>query len=86
MTRTTMAVDPDVLAVAKQMAEARGMSLGETVSFLIRQGLESQGRIRPGESGFYVFDIAGSQTIRADDVQKAIDAEDQAYGEFFKPA
>lgn len=83
MTRTTMAVDPDVLTVAKEMAEARGMSLGETVSFLIRQGLEAQGRIRRGESGFFEFDVSGGKRITAEDVQKASEAEDREYGEFF---
>ena len=37
--RTTLAIDDDVLAAAKQMAERQSMSLGEVISALARQSL-----------------------------------------------
>ena len=37
--RTTLAIDDDVLAAAKHLAERQDMSLGEVLSALARQGL-----------------------------------------------
>jgi len=38
--RTTLAIDDDLLAAAKAMAQARSVSVGEVVSELMRKGLQ----------------------------------------------
>ncbi|MFT3800617.1 MAG: CopG family transcriptional regulator [Burkholderiaceae bacterium] len=42
--RTTLAIDNDVLAAAKHLAERDGKSVGEIISMLARQGLERETR------------------------------------------
>lgn len=37
--RTTLSIDDDVLLAARQLAEARGKSVGETISELARKGM-----------------------------------------------
>lgn len=43
--RTTLTLDDDVLAVAKAVAAAEGVSLGAVVSRLARQGMTSTARV-----------------------------------------
>jgi len=38
--RTTLAIDDDVLAAARGLAESEGKSVGEVISVLARKGLE----------------------------------------------
>ena len=42
--RTTLAIDDDVLAVAKHLAEREQRTLGEVITSLARQGLARAGR------------------------------------------
>lgn len=42
--RTTLTIDDDVLAAAKQFADARGLTLGEAVSQLARATLTERRR------------------------------------------
>ena len=42
--RTTLAIDDDVLAAAKHIAEREKKSIGEVISFLARQGLSRGAR------------------------------------------
>ena len=42
--RTTLAIDDDVLAVAKHLAEREQRTLGEVITSLARQGLSRAGR------------------------------------------
>lgn len=42
--RTTLAIDDDVLAAAKHLAEREQKTIGEMVSSLARQGLARAGR------------------------------------------
>lgn len=42
--RTTLAIDDDVLAAAKHLAEREKKSIGEIISTLARQGLARAGR------------------------------------------
>lgn len=42
--RTTLAIDDDVLAAAKHLAEREHKSLGEVITLLARQGLSRQVR------------------------------------------
>ena len=43
--RTTLAIDDDVLAAAKHLAERERKSVGEVISALARQGLARGGRV-----------------------------------------
>lgn len=42
--RTTLAIDDDVLAAAKHLAERERRTVGEVISALARQGLSRAGR------------------------------------------
>ena len=42
--RTTLAIDDDILAAAKQLASRQQSSIGEIISTLARQGLKRSGR------------------------------------------
>lgn len=39
--RTTLDIDTDVLQAARELAEARGQTIGQVVSALARKGLEA---------------------------------------------
>lgn len=45
--RTTLAIDDDVMAAARHLAERQGKSVGEVVSALARQGLHGGARKAP---------------------------------------
>lgn len=47
--RTTLAIDDDVLAAAKHLAERENKSVGEVVSTLARQGLMGAARAARAE-------------------------------------
>ncbi len=47
--RTTLAIDDDVLAAAKHLAERDHKSVGEVISMLARQGLARGTRATRGE-------------------------------------
>ena len=38
--RTTLAIDDDIMAAAKHLAARQGLSMGEVISALARQGLQ----------------------------------------------
>jgi len=45
MMRTTLTLDDDVVALAKEVALAEGVSLGAVISRLARQGMASTARV-----------------------------------------
>ena len=45
--RTTLAIDDDILAAAKHLAERENKSIGKVISALARQGLNEAGRSVP---------------------------------------
>ena len=50
--RTTLAIDDDVLAAAKHLADRERKSVGEVISTLARQGLTpAVGKTRPVRNG-----------------------------------
>jgi hypothetical protein len=49
MMRTTLAIDDDVLAAAKHLAEREQKTIGEVISSLARQALAPSGRESPTE-------------------------------------
>ncbi len=54
--RTTLSIDDDVLTVARGMADARGIPLGEAVSTLARRGIVEI-RLIIAEDGMPVLDV-----------------------------
>ena len=71
--RTTLAIDDDLLNIARSMAEQRNASIGTVVSELIRSGLHRRTEYRIND-GLPVFDVRDStQVITLEDVKKAED-------------
>lgn len=64
MMRTTVDLDDSVLAAARAIAQARGVSLSRAISDLARRGLAPVDRVRRRD-GFPVFDVAGADPITA---------------------
>lgn len=54
--RTTLSIDDDVLQVARELAEACHIPLGEAVSTLARRGMRPIG-LRESPAGILVFDV-----------------------------
>ena len=72
MMRTTLDIDDDVLALARTLADEKGISLGSAVSELIRRGRDFGSTI--SEYGFPVFDSpADAPPITPKMVQAALD-------------
>ncbi|HWX84552.1 MAG TPA: CopG family transcriptional regulator [Xanthobacteraceae bacterium] len=72
MSRTTLDIDDDLLAVAKQLAKARHRTLGQVISDLARQAL-TRSPIRGEEpryrNGFRILPATG-QIITSEMVEK----------------
>ena len=72
--RTTLALDDDVLELATRQAKLRGVSLGKTVSDLLRKGLNASTPARD-KDGLVVFHLpADSPKVTTEDVRR-IEAE-----------
>ena len=70
--QVTITVDDDVLAVAKDLAEREGISLGSALSELVRRGLKSAISIR--DDGMPVFKVPNdSVPITSEDVYQELD-------------
>jgi CTP:molybdopterin cytidylyltransferase MocA len=68
--RTTLTLDDDVLELAARQAKLRGVSLGRSVSDLLRRGLSAA---TPAEDkdGLVVFHLPpDSPTVTTDDVRR----------------
>ena len=68
--RVTVTIDEDVLAVARDLAERNGISLGSAVSELARCGFRAQPDY--DQDGVPVFPSAGADPITSDDVRKSL--------------
>lgn len=75
--RTTLALDDDVLAAARDIAAARSESLGAVISDLVRRGLKpaAGSRVETADDGIPVIRASGSMTITSEDVARALDDE-----------
>ena len=75
--RTTLAIDDDVLAAAKHLAERENKSLGEVISTLARQGLNKPVRSgRPVRNGFPLLPTKkGSATVTLELVNRLRDEQ-----------
>ena len=71
--RTTLSIDPEVLAAARRIATARSSSLGAVISELARKGLRAEtGRSARGR--FPVFKVPRkARVITPEDVARALD-------------
>lgn len=69
--RTTLDIDADVLAAARQLAEARSQSIGQVISELARLGLEPRPSRTTRRGGFPVFEVApGARLLTFEDVRR----------------
>lgn len=68
--RTTLTLDDDVLELAARQAKLRGVSLGKTVSDLLRRGLNASTPAQD-KDGLVVFRLpADSPKVTTDDVRR----------------
>lgn len=68
--RTTLTLDDDVLELAARQAKLRGVSLGQTVSDLMRKGLNASTPTQD-KGGVVVFHLpADSPKVTTDDVRR----------------
>ena len=69
--QVTVTIDDDVLEVAREQAERKGITLGGAISELARRGIWSTTTVRP--DGMPVFRVpADAAPITSDDVRKAL--------------
>jgi CTP:molybdopterin cytidylyltransferase MocA len=68
--RTTLTLDDDVLELATRQAQARGLSLGKTISELVRRGLNAP-TPQIHKDGLIVFQLpADSPQVTTEDVRR----------------
>jgi hypothetical protein len=81
--RTTLNIDDDVYELAKSLAEARRMSLGEALSYLARRGARGQPTFTV-QDGFPVFRVEpGTPQFGPEDIEAVLEAEDREWGPQF---
>jgi len=81
--RTTLDVDPDVLDVARSLAQARRISIGKALSYLARRGATAQVPTSV-RNGFCVFNVpADAPRFGPDDISRALDEGDASMGRYF---
>lgn len=85
--RTTLDIDDDVLAAAKELAKAQNSTAGEVISGLVRRALTGDAAVGPGpaaqhglmyEEGWYVLPSRGGIVTNEliDKIQEELDQED----------
>ena len=68
--RTTLTLDDDILELVARQAKLRGLSLGKTVSDLLRRGLSASTPAQE-KDGLVVFHLpADSPKVTTDDVRR----------------
>jgi hypothetical protein len=83
--RTTLDIDDDVLAAAKELAKARKSTAGEVISELVRKALttpaQPSGSAGPAgavlENGWYVLPSRGGPPVTNELVQRLLDEADR---------
>ena len=70
---TTVTIDDDLLEVARNLAQARSVSLGRVLTDLARQGLASVPEFdRRPETGFPMFRVSpGAPPLTIEDMHRA---------------
>ena len=74
MTRTTMALEPEILQMVRNLSAERGISLGDAVNQILRRGLEAQSPTI-SRNGFVVFAQASPEAFGSNDVENALAEE-----------
>jgi hypothetical protein len=73
--RTTLDIDPHVLAAAKELAEARKTTAGKVISDLARRALTRPAKHRPARrNGFLVLPQRGG-VVTSELVQRLVEEE-----------
>jgi len=73
--RTTLDLDPEIMAAARQIAASRSKTIGEVISELARRGLEARPTIVTHQ-GFPVFQVPrGVRALTPEDVRRGEDEE-----------
>ena len=74
--RTTLSLDDDVLAAARELADHQGVSIGAVISDLSRRGLEAArlGSTRTGRVPTFA-PRPGARPITMESVRRALDDE-----------
>ena len=68
--RTTLTLDDDIAELAVRQARARGLSLGKTISDLVRRGLAAP-TPSTGKDGLVVFQLPkDSPQVTTEDVRR----------------
>ena len=68
--RTTIALDDDIAELAARQAKLRGVSLGRTISDLVRRGLQAP-TLTQDKGGLVVFRLpADSPEVTTEDVRR----------------
>ena len=68
--RTTLTLDDDLMQLVTRQAKLRGVSLGKTVSDLVRRGLSASTPSRE-KNGLVVFQLpADSPTVTTEEVRR----------------
>ena len=74
--RTTLTLDDDVLAVARELAEQKGVALGRVISELSRAGLEARTTSTRRAGRIPTFaPRRGARVITMESVRAALDDE-----------
>lgn len=72
--RTTLTLDDDIAELAARQARIRGLSLGKTISDLVRRGLNASTPSRK-EGGLLVFDLPEDSPVVTTEDVKRIDSD-----------
>ncbi len=73
--RTTLDIDPEVMAAARQIAATRSKSIGKVISELARRGLEVCSSTATRQ-GFPIFEVPpGARPLTMEDVRRGEDEE-----------
>lgn len=72
--RTTLAIDDDILAAARHLAQAQGHTVGEVISSLARQGLNTGLRARAQRNGVPLLPVrSGAPKVTLEQVNQLRD-------------
>jgi hypothetical protein len=82
--RTTLDIDEDVLAAAKDLAKSRNSTAGEVISDLVRKALTTPATLSSAtgpagaalKNGWYVLPSRGGAPVTSELVQRLLDEAD----------